>query len=240
MAFSEPAIQNAAKLYFEKLGFSTKEQYRIQIGSRSGITDIVIYKQSIWLSTHRRQPSRYKIVGPRSIVDIDPKHILAIVECKSEGKVEYGIDQLKSYLCATDVCLGVFANSISSHKWRYFENYGRSSIEEITLDRFKTLLSAKQITQAGIEHRIKKYTESLIEQEAKKRATESLIEERSKLIIAREAKKRATEFNVGSATEKLLKNEIANLKEMLRKRLIWSLVGWVSFIICLLIAAFSL
>ena len=46
------------------------------------------------------------------IILVDGKrNYAAIVECKRRGVQGDGIDQLKSYLCATDTPLGVFANS---------------------------------------------------------------------------------------------------------------------------------
>ena len=71
------------------------------------------------------------------IVLIDGKqNYAAIVECKRIGVQEDGIDQLKSYLCATATPLGIFANSTLSDDWEFFENLGRNEFRAITSDLF--------------------------------------------------------------------------------------------------------
>ena len=53
-----------------------------------------------------------------------------IVECKREGfeDVEDGINQLKSYLCATDTPLGIYADSKNPYDWIFYENLGKKQV----------------------------------------------------------------------------------------------------------------
>ena len=69
------------------------------------------------------------------LVDGKQNHA-AIVECKRIGVQADGIDQLKSYLCATDTPLGVFANSTDPEDWEYFENLGRNRFKDIASNLF--------------------------------------------------------------------------------------------------------
>ena len=60
----------------------------------------------------------------------------AIIECKRIGVQADGIDQLKSYLCATATPFGVFANSPEPGDWEFFENLGRNKFKNIKNDLF--------------------------------------------------------------------------------------------------------
>ena len=65
------------------------------------------------------------------IVLVDEKqNYTAIVECKRIGVQADGIAQLKSYLCATDTPLGIFANSTEPDDWKFFENLGRNRFKD--------------------------------------------------------------------------------------------------------------
>ena len=71
------------------------------------------------------------------IVLVDGKqNYVAIVECKRIGVQEDGINQLKSYLCATATPLGVFANSTEPGDWEFYENLGRNQFKDITSNLF--------------------------------------------------------------------------------------------------------
>lgn len=72
------------------------------------------------------------------IVLVDGKqNYAAIIECKRIGFQGDGIDQLKSYLCATETPFGVFANSTEPDDWEFFENLGRNRFKDnITSDLF--------------------------------------------------------------------------------------------------------
>ena len=206
---SEAAIEKFVERHFEDLGFVTKRQHTIQIGSNTGRADVVIYNKHFALLS-------------------DPlDHIAAIVECKAEGKMNDGIGQLKSYLCATDTRLGVFANSLFPEKWKYYENYGRNDIPEISRMKFTSILRNEKEKQEDFQRRIQKRTEQRIEQAATKLATSERIAERRELIINQEANKRIKENDFRSATEwnlkralniekEIAKNGIASLKAEVR------------------------
>ena len=75
------------------------------------------------------------------IVIVDGKQdYAAIVECKRIGIQEGGIDQLQSYLCATDTPFGVFANSTEPKDWEFYENLGRNKFRDSTSDVFWKIL----------------------------------------------------------------------------------------------------
>ncbi len=75
------------------------------------------------------------------IVLVDEKqNYAAIVECKRIGIQADGIAQLKSYLCATETPVGVFANSPEPGDWEFFENLGRNQFKDITSDLFWKIL----------------------------------------------------------------------------------------------------
>ena len=71
------------------------------------------------------------------IVIVDgERNYAAIVECKRIGVRDDGIEQLNSYLCATDTPLGVFANSTVPNDWEFYENLGRNQFKDIRSDAF--------------------------------------------------------------------------------------------------------
>ena len=89
------------------------------------------------------------------IVFVDEKqNHAAIVECKRIGVQADGIDQLKSYLCATATPLGVFANSTEPNDWEFYENLGRNKFRDITSDVFWKILRGtpeEESTQPSID-----------------------------------------------------------------------------------------
>ncbi len=225
---SEDTIEKFVASYFKKkLGFSTKRQHTIQVGSKVGRVDVVIYHKSFVLSS-------------------DPlDHIAAIVECKAQGKNGNGVDQLRSYLCATDIRLGVFANSLLPTSWKYYENYGRNDIREISREDFLRLLRNEKQNQEDLQRRIQKRTEQRIQQAAEKLTTSERIEERRELIINQEAKRRITENDYKSAAERNLQaalnnanKEIASLKEGVKGKngCLWANILILGFVILALIA----
>lgn len=86
--------------------FSTKQEYPIKMGSDKRRADVVLMDST--------------------------GNLAAIAECKRPGVEGDGIDQLKSYLSATDTALGIFANSTEPDSWNFYENLGRSRFREIT------------------------------------------------------------------------------------------------------------
>ena len=226
---SEDRIEKAVVRHFENLGFVTETQHTIQIGSRTGRADVVLYN--------------LKVTG----LTIEFNSLAAIVECKAQGKVGHGIPQLHCYLCATDTRLGVFANSLFFPAWKYYENYGRNDIKEISRDQFLNILRGESEKTEDLQRRIQERTNSLIQQAAIKLVTETRIQEKSASIIDQEAKRRVNENDFRSATERNLKtildnskNEIASLKETIGEKngyLICSILALSIAIILLLIAS---
>ncbi len=225
---SEDRIEKAVADHFEDLGFVTKRQHTIQIGSRVGRPDVVLWK----------------LAAEGLLIRYDS--LAAIVECKAAGEVGHGIPQLHSYLCATDTRLGVFANSLSPTSWKYYENYGRNHIPEISRDQFLSILRGESEKREDFQRRIQKRTNDLIQQESKKLVTDTRIQEHVALMIHEEAKRRVNENDFRSATERNLKiildnskNEIASLKETVKEKngcLTWSILALVASVIILLIS----
>ena len=99
-------VKEAVEKYFTEDGFTVEKERDIQFGTRDGTVDIVIK---------------------------DTKgHWVAIVECKNGriGKTKAGVDQLKSYLSATDTRFGILAFSGKPHEWSYYENLRSNVIPE--------------------------------------------------------------------------------------------------------------
>lgn len=111
---SENEVVEAVDLYFSSKkfqGFSTKKECEIQFGSREGKADVVLVDRN--------------------------ESFAAIVECKGTGFVGRGIEQLKSYLCATDTRFGIFANMTDPKQWKFYENRRRNRFDPITRDQFE-------------------------------------------------------------------------------------------------------
>ena len=90
---------------FRENGFSAKkDEHSIRIGVYTPRPDVVLFDQQ--------------------------GNLAAIAECKRSGIVGYGIDQLKSYLTASDAQFGVFANSTEPNDWIFFENLRRQRFKE--------------------------------------------------------------------------------------------------------------
>ena len=104
----ETKVADEVYAYFDKLqvnGFSPDKERCIQFGARNGIADVVLAD------------------GNGSFA--------AIAECKGAGYVGHGIEQLKSYLSATDTRFGVFANKADPNEWKFYENRRGNCISEI-------------------------------------------------------------------------------------------------------------
>ena len=103
----EGVVVAAVKEYFSRpkfQKFSIKEEYPIQMGADRRKADVVL---------------------------VDSKgNLAAIAECKREGVKGNGIDQLKSYLSASDTTWGMFANSEDDNEWQFYENLGKNEFRE--------------------------------------------------------------------------------------------------------------
>ena len=80
--------------------FSTKQEYQIKMGSDKRRADVVLINSK--------------------------GNLAAIAECKRQGVEANGVDQLKSYLSATDTPLGIFANTTEPDSWNFYENLGKN------------------------------------------------------------------------------------------------------------------
>ena len=120
----ETKVAKAVYNYFNELqvnGFSPYihirnarsecKECQIQFGARNGIADVVL-------------------------ADVNGS-FAAIAECKGAGYVGHGIEQLKSYLSATDTRFGVFANRADRSQWKFYENRRRNCVPEIDRSEFE-------------------------------------------------------------------------------------------------------
>ncbi|MDE0400204.1 MAG: type I restriction endonuclease [Candidatus Poribacteria bacterium] len=112
---SEDQVKDIVADYFKSLrtaspNYSVKREYLIQMGSDRRRADIVFLRNG---------------------------NLVAIAECKRTGRVEKGNEQLKSYLCATDTFLGIFANDSDPSKWTFWENHRHNNFLEIDRETFE-------------------------------------------------------------------------------------------------------
>ena len=91
--------------------FSIKKQYQIQMGSVNRRADVVLVDSA--------------------------DRLVAVAECKRVGVEGQGLDQLKSYLSATDTRFGIFANSTYPAAWDFYENLGRNQVRPMTRSEFE-------------------------------------------------------------------------------------------------------
>ena len=97
---------------FQRSGFSAMREYEIDIGTYTPRPDVVLLDQQ--------------------------ENLAAIAECKRGGIRDNGIEQLKSYLSATDTRFGIFANSINPADWKFYENRRRHRFSSIDLSEFES------------------------------------------------------------------------------------------------------
>ena len=91
--------------------FSIEKEYPIQMGSDNRRADVVLVDSA--------------------------GRLVAIAECKRVGVEGQGLDQLKSYLSATDTRFGLFANSTHPAAWDFYENLGRNEVRSMTRSEFE-------------------------------------------------------------------------------------------------------
>lgn len=108
---------------FERV--SIKTEYPIQMGTDNRRADVVL-------------------------IDRDG-NLAAIAECKKIGYEGSGLDQLKSYLSATDTPLGAFANSKEPDSWTFIENLGRNQFKPIDRSQFEARVLKTGIIKALIK-----------------------------------------------------------------------------------------
>ena len=118
---SEVKVENAVTTYFSEpkfAKFSVVRECEIQIGPSSYKADIVLRDAE--------------------------GNFIAIAEGKLQGRANYGSEQLKSYLCATDAPFGIFASSTNRDSWIFYENLRHNRFRQIERSDFekRVLLSA--------------------------------------------------------------------------------------------------
>ncbi len=206
--------------------YRIKREYPIKIGSYNCRADLVLYK------------------GSHAFGKLEDD-ILVIVECKAEGcSQKEGIAQLKSYLCATDTPVGIFANKVSHSGWSYFRNLGRNRFEVIDGERFRHLVNEFVRGEKEIETRVNEKVNSRIQLaiEANLRNSEKTINERTQKLVEQEAKKRVSENAINQYAYNQLQTKYSNLESQLTKtkmdletRRSSSFWGWALFVLTLII-----
>ena len=122
----EDRIENAVYAYFDALGsngFSPQKKRKIQMGSDNREADVVLVNGN--------------------------GNFAAIAECKGAGYVGNGIEQLNSYLSATNTRFGIFANRVDPQQWKFYMEQGQNQFDPITCDQFKTEI--KKITDSDLQ-----------------------------------------------------------------------------------------
>ena len=222
---SETDVKNAVVSYLtnefvskgtNEIRYTVVEEYSIQMGSSKKRADVVL------------------LAGGK---------LLAVVECKKEGKIGEGIEQLKSYLHASQAQLGIFANSVHFGNWKYYLKLPIEDVKPIkyrqTFQEFvrKTHKDISELEAAIERQRVKHVTD-----QARSRVSPSAIQERTEQIIEEEAKKRVTETAIHCKVSENLQKEIKNLESTIEKQrekinfqtgcMVW---GWILFAIAVFI-----
>lgn len=125
----EPKVEEAVYGYLSEInihGFSPRKQHGIQFGSRNGFADVVLVKG-------------------------DDGTLAVVAECKGAGYVGHGIEQLKSYLSATDTRFGIFANRYDRSQWKFYENRRHNVFETLTRSQFEKGVRAEIVLRPRFE-----------------------------------------------------------------------------------------
>lgn len=126
--------------------YSIKTERKIQIGSSSCRADVVLLKENLPL-----------IWGTQT------NRLIVIVECKAVRKTGNGIEQLQSYLCATDTRFGIFAASLYPDEWQYYENHRHNNFRLISRQEFEEQVGLQENAEADKEKEAKRRIEQAIE-----------------------------------------------------------------------------
>lgn len=121
---NEVVVENAVISYFNKTKFkkfSIKLQHEIQMGSYNGRADVVL-------------------------IDTDGA-LVAIAECKRSGHIGSGVEQLHSYLSASNTRFGIFANSKDLNSWAFYENLGQTLPKMINRSEFEREVTSNTTTK---------------------------------------------------------------------------------------------
>ena len=130
-------VREAVITFFTQDGFTVDNERPIQFGTRDGIADVVV-------------------MTPQG-------HWVAIVECKNAGigKRKKGVEQLKSYLSATDTRFGILAFSDKPHEWIYYENLRSNVILKRKQAYFNQYISEPPTEDRKIQHILKQTQRNL-------------------------------------------------------------------------------
>ena len=192
--------------------WSFKKEYTIQFGSNTGRADLVL------------------LLNNKPFV---------IVECKRLGVINHGKEQLESYLNASRVSLGIFANHPDPKKWSYYDNsIGFDEIDRLT---FYQKISKTHATELDIETQAQKQKQQRIETRASQLVTPEAIQARTGVIIDEQAKMRVTENAIQGAVAQQLQEKIKQQETALDESRNGAMWGWILFgiAVILLIAVAS-
>ena len=105
----ESVLEYFSEAKFAK--FSMLRAYRIQMGPINSRADIVLRDTE--------------------------GNFVAIAECKLPVETNYGVELLKSFLCATDTLLGIFAVGRNKNSWIFYENLRHNRFRQIERSYFE-------------------------------------------------------------------------------------------------------
>ena len=205
---NEKRVEEAVETYFSNLKvkeFSPKTQHGIQIGSENRIADVVLADQN--------------------------GSFAAIAECKGAGYVGHGIEQLKSYLCATDTRFGIFANRTNPEQWEFYENRRRNRFDQIDRPEFEAGVVEQIATRERLKDEIKALEKAkddlgdkkseLATEIAQLMQTERDLQDAHKQLISEIGKKRVQQGELETEIGKLAKTEydLQDTHKQLRKEI---------------------
>ena len=169
-------------------GFSPITESQIQFGARNGSADVVLGDENGGFA--------------------------AIAECKGAGYVGHGIEQLKSYLSATDTPFGIFANGIDPDHWKFYENRRRNQFDKIDRSEFEAGVVERIATRERLKDEIGHLNGEITGLENQKSELRAAVEQITQ-----------TEHNLSERTSDLtqqveaLKNYKPELHEGIRRKL---------------------
>ncbi len=176
---------------FETDQFSVEREHEIQFGSRNGFADVVLIDQN--------------------------GSFAAIAECKVAEYVGHGVEQLKSYLCATDTRFGIFANRRDPEQWEFYENRRRNRFDQINRSEFEAGVVKRITTRERLKDEIKALKKAKDDLENKKskleteiarlRQTERDLQDTHKQLISGVGKKHVQQSELETEIGKLAKTK---------------------------------
>ena len=131
----QKSVRNARSLGTSKVVKPTRKEIRI-------VEAVTLYfSESKFSKFSMIRACRIQMGAIHSSADIvlrDKKgNCIAIAECKLQGRTDYGPEQLKSFLCATDTPFGIFASSTNKDSWIFYENLRHNRFRQIEQSDFE-------------------------------------------------------------------------------------------------------